>query len=265
MIKKTISPLYQLGSLGGGNHFIELNVDSQENVWATVHTGSRNFGHKIATHFQAKAKEACHEMGVTTPKGLEYLPMSFGGCLYLEAEHTAQTYAHMNRTVIISVIASFFGIEPLWMHTKEEDAIIESVHNYIGDDGIIRKGAISAKQGEKVVIPLTMKRGIVIGTGKGNKDFNYSAPHGCGRVHGRKAMDRLLASSEITMDQYRDSMQGIFSTSICEATIDECDAAYKDFDQIRIDMEPTVDIEEVLRPIYSLKDDSKRDKKAKVL
>jgi tRNA-splicing ligase RtcB len=152
--------------------------------------------------------------------------------------------------MILDIVLGYFGMK------YDEDLVIESVHNYIAEDGIIRKGAIRAYQGEKVVIPLNMAKGIVLGVGKGNKLYNFSAPHGAGRVHGRKDMHRRLEAGKVTMEDYRKSMDGVFSTSVKKATIDESPFAYKAWEDIEDDVKETITVWDIARPIYNLKDDS---------
>ena len=179
--KKYTSPLSQIGTLGGGNHFIEIDSDGSGNKFITVHSGSRNFGLKVAKFFQNKAHEFHKNLpGNGVHKDLEYLPMEYGGKEYLKALYLAQEYAKLNREVMISNILMFFDKQ------LDNDLIIESVHNFIDPkDGIIRKGAISAHVDEQVIIPLNMRDGIVLGTGYGISKYNYSAPHGAGRLFGR--------------------------------------------------------------------------------
>lgn len=243
-------PVYQLGTLGGGNHFIEINKTESGKLYLTVHTGSRNFGLKVANFYQAKAKKICHEMDIQVPTGQEYLPLSAGGSDYLHMLAVAQKYAEYNRMMILDAILTYWGLR------YDESLVTESVHNYIDRDGIIRKGAIRAYQNEKVVIPLNMAKGIVFGVGKGNKNYNFSAPHGAGRVHGRKDMHRRLSSGEVTMDDYYDSMKDVFSTSVKKETIDESPFAYKKWEDIRESVEQTVSVHSMAKSVYNLKDDS---------
>ncbi len=245
--KLTGSPAKQLGTLGGGNHFIEVNKDSEGILYLTVHSGSRNFGKQVAEFYQNHAQIYCKKMNINIPRDLEYLPMSEGGHEYITYLHLAQAYADLNRYLIISKILEFFG--------QQYDLCnaISSVHNYIDTTGIIRKGAISAILGEKLVIPLNMGKGIILGTGKGNSDYNNSAPHGAGRVHGRNELKRQLQSGILTMEKYHESMIGIFSTSINPGTIDESPAAYKTFDNIKKHLEETVTIQKILKPVYNIK------------
>jgi tRNA-splicing ligase RtcB len=201
------------------------------------------------------AKIITREMNIRVPTGLEYLPMSAGGKDYMVALRTAQRYADMNRTVMIRIMLSYFGME------YDPDRAILSVHNYISPrDNIIRKGAISAYPNERVVIPFNMAEGSIVGKGKGNRAYNYSAPHGAGRVYGRKALFRMLHDGTMSMDTFRKSMEGVFSTSVSEATFDESPAAYKQMSDVIDHIRETVDIEFRLLPIYNLKDDSKRGK-----
>lgn len=241
-------PLLQIGTLGGGNHFIEIDADREGTIHLTIHTGSRNLGKRIADHFQARAAAITRKLGVKVPKGQEFLPIREGGNDYLHWMERAQEYARLNRRAIAAAILSFFGLR------LDESLIIESVHNYISErDRIIRKGAISAHSGERVVIPLTMADGVLLGIGRGNRDYNLSAPHGAGRLHGRKEMFRMLGRGEVTLQEYRETMKGIFSTSISRETIDESRFAYKPLAQIEPHLHETVVITDHLVPRYNLK------------
>ena len=160
----------------------------------------------------------------------------------------AQEYARLNRFIIADRVISFFGLK------LNEGTLIDSVHNYISErDGIVRKGAISAHKGERLVIPLNMASGIVLGVGKGNPVYNYSAPHGAGRLFSRREMSRKLKEGTITMESFRKSMEGIFSTSILRETIDESPMAYKRWEDIRDEVGEAVEITALLRPVYNLK------------
>ena len=242
-------PYLQIGTLGGGNHFIE--IDRSENTgkyYLIVHSGSRNFGLKVATYFQEKAKDLCEKMKVSVPQGMEYLPMDFSGEDYMSWMQVAQRYAHYNRLAIICLTLEFFGGAKL-------PSIISSVHNYIDSLGMIRKGAIEASEGKEVIIPLSMADGCVLGVGKGNKAYNYSAPHGAGRIHGRKEMKRMLEGEDSpnVMKTFIERMGGIYSTCITNEHIDESPMAYKDFESIRKFLEPTVTVTDRLRPVYVIK------------
>jgi tRNA-splicing ligase RtcB len=218
-------------------------------LYITIHSGSRNFGLKVADYYQHMAEHITRQMNIRVPKGLEYLPLGYGGTSYLLAARLAQDYAHYNRLSMLYIILRFLEEE------YEESNIIESVHNYISDrGGIVRKGAISAHKDEKVVIPLNMGAGIVIGTGKGNKDYNWSASHGAGRLYGRKDMLRRLDSGKFySMEAFEESMKGIYTTSVNRSTFDESPFAYKPWYSISDYLDETIDIEQVAKPVYNLK------------
>lgn len=248
-IGRHLPPLMQLGTLGGGNHFIEVGQSEHDGSFRLiVHSGSRNLGKRVAEHFQEKAAKISKEMGITVPKGMEYLPLAAGGENYLHWAAIAQAYARYNRRFMLAVILRFFGLP------YDEGQVIESVHNYIAEkDQIIRKGAISAHEGEQVIIPLNMADGTIIGIGKGNSSYNRSAPHGAGRRHSRKEMFRKLDKGEYRLEDFSDSMQGIFSTSINRETFDESKFAYKDPAEIEKYLLETVTVTDKLRPVYNLK------------
>lgn len=158
-----------------------------------------------------------------------------------------QHWAKMNRSLIANLIMDYF-VSQGYVEFKQNDWAFESVHNYIGDDNIIRKGAIAAYEGEKCVIPLNMRDGSLICIGKGNADWNYSAPHGAGRI-----MSRSQAFKSISMDDYRASMQGIYSESLSEDTKDESPMVYKPKDEIIGNIRDTVSIVNVIKPVYNFK------------
>ena len=237
----------QLGTLGGGNHFIEIAEDENKDRWLLIHSGSRNFGLSIANFYQSKANKICEAMKISTPNGLQYLPYAMGGKEYLEDMKGADGFAKANRRIMTKYILEYLNIK------YDEKQMIESVHNYIGEDKIIRKGAIEAYEGQKVIIPMNMSEGSIIGIGKGNSKYNFSAPHGAGRVHSRSAMKEQLRSGVITMEDFKKSMEGVYSTSIHEKTIDESKFAYKQFSDIENHLKETVDIQLRLKPIYNLK------------
>ncbi len=248
-IGRHILPLLQLGTLGGGNHFIEIGQSEHDNVYRLiVHSGSRNLGKRIAEHFQQQAVAVTSQMGLTVPKGMEYLPLAAGGDRYLHWATIAQAYARYNRRFMLAIILEFFGLQ------YDEQQVIESVHNYIAEkDQVVRKGAISAHEGEQVIIPLNMADGIIIGIGKGNTGYNRSAPHGAGRKHSRKEMFRKLDKGEYSLSDFSGSMQGIFSTSINRETFDESKFAYKDLAEIEKYLLETVAVTDKLKPVYNLK------------
>jgi RNA-splicing ligase RtcB len=269
-----------IGTLGGGNHFIELGVDENSDKWITIHSGSRNFGLQIAKYhqkiaenetllmspndFQEKVEEIKRtkkgkEISKAIEKlrkdskvrkhkrtGMEYLTGE-SAKQYFEDMKLAQYYATLNHNEIIIKILSYLNI-----NIRNKGIFLESVrsvHNYIDfDSKIIRKGAISAQKGEKVVISWNMRDGLIIGVGKGNPDWNFSAPHGAGRV-----LSRSKAKEQISLEDFQESMEGIYSTSVCSSTIDESPFAYKDAEEIEKYIEPTVEILHRVKPIYNFK------------
>lgn len=245
-----------IGSLGGGNHFIELGVDENDNKWLTVHTGSRNFGLKVANYHQKKAKQLMDDMFIEVEKGMEYLPLTLGGQDYLNDMRVAQKLAHYNRIVIGKIIMDKLSSTGSLVTPIDK---VFSVHNYISDDNIIRKGAISAHAGERVVIPFNMRDGLIIAKGKGNYDWNNSAPHGAGRI-----LSRTKANEELTMDKFKESMSGIFSTCISKDTLDESPMAYKPMEEILQHIKDTVEIEKTVKPIYNFKSQEKIKRRKKL-
>jgi len=233
-----------LGTLGGGNHAIEVGKDEDGVSWLMIHTGSRNFGLKIANYHQKKAKELMKTFMVDSIKDLEFLPMEYGGKEYLTDTLIAQRYAELNRHVIAkTIIEGFFRID---LDTVEA---IKTIHNYIDQRyDMIRKGAISARKGERVVIPLNMRDGFLIGVGKGSKKWNNSAPHGAGRVMGRKEAHRRLK-----LEDFQDTMKGVWSSCISEKTLDEAPMVYKDAAMIIAAIGETVEVTSQVKPVYNFK------------
>ena len=240
-------PLLQVGTLGSGNHFLELGVDDEGYLYLTVHTGSRNLGLRVCNHFQRKAKEYTKKVMPQLPSDLAFLPLNKGGREYLKAMKLAQKYADLNRRVILKIVVEgFFGQE------FEEERLIKSVHNYIDleRDMCVRKGAISAHRGERVVIPFSLTTGLVIGRGKGVRNLNCSAPHGAGRK-----VSRRRAKETFTVSQFRKAVEeaGVYSSTVSKETLDEAPFAYKDPEEILSFLPKTVEIEKFIRPIYNLK------------
>ena len=269
-----------IGSLGGGNHFGELDKDTKGNIYFVVHTGSRNMGKQVAEYYQDLADGICNkgldayfvekanliekykaegrkteiqsalkdlaqkykESSNKVPKDLAWLE---GDHLndYLHDMKICQDYASLNRETICREVCKFFNLD--YDHVET----FETLHNYIDlDFKIIRKGAIRALKGEKVIIPVNMRDGSIIGIGKSNPDYNYSAPHGAGRL-----MSRNQAKSTISLEDFEKSMEGIFTTSVSYDTIDESPFAYKSINSIIPWIKDTVDIVEVIKPIYNVK------------
>lgn len=238
--------LLSIGTLGGGNHFIEAGKDEDGYVWITIHTGSRNFGLKIAQYFQDYAKEKLKNHFVEGFEGLEFIHKSdLMYDKYLDYMRIAQNYAEFNRKNIMKIILSYLnGVE-----TFEVLEEIDTVHNYINlQDRIIRKGAISANKDEKVVIPFNMRDGLIIAKGKGSKKYNYSAPHGAGRI-----LSRNKAKSTLDMQEFEKEMEGVYTTTAVQSTLDEAPMAYKDKDIILENIKETVDILHFVKPIYNFK------------
>ncbi len=267
-----------VGTLGGGNHFTELDKDGEGNVYLVIHTGSRNLGKQVAEIYQSKAvrhltagadefeesiRQTIEEykaagrrselqgvikgMRRDRQKAEPSLPAAL--CYvedaareeYLHDMRICQRWAVLNRKLISLLLLKFF-------HEVKVEEEFESVHNYISDDNIIRKGSISAADGERCIIPLNMRDGSLICTGKGNPDWNCSAPHGAGRV-----LSRSQAYEKITMEDFEASMRGIYSESVNEFTRDESPMVYKPAEEIIANIGDTVSIDTIIRPIFNYK------------
>ena len=267
-----------IGSLGGGNHFIELDKDDEGNVYLVIHTGSRNLGKQVADIYQncaikhmtkgadefketikrtieeykaagrrselqsviKKMRKSQQEAEPTLPRDLCYVEGEARED-YLHDMRICQRWAVLNRKLISLLLLKFFSN----VHVVEE---FESVHNYISDDNIIRKGSISAAEGERCIIPLNMRDGSLLCTGKGNPDWNCSAPHGAGRV-----LSRTQAYEQIKMEDFVASMAGIYSESVNDFTRDESPMVYKPADEIIANIGDTVTIDTIIRPIFNFK------------
>lgn len=267
-----------IGTLGGGNHFIEVDIDDDGNKYLVIHTGSRNLGKQVADYYQRlaidlmsgkeeffKAKDALIEeykaagrrseiqaalkkmvkefkaKNPDIPKDLCYLAGKYRD-EYLRDMLICEEFAIINRAYIAKIILHNMG----WDFVPEE---FESVHNYIDfDTNMVRKGAISAEKDERLIIPINMRDGSIIGTGKGNPDWNKSAPHGAGRI-----MSRMKARETLDIQTYIRSMDGIYTSSVSRETIDEAPMAYKPIDEIIKNIEPTVRIDKIIRPVYNFK------------
>lgn len=282
-LKETKRLNLSIGSLGGGNHFIELDRDESNLHYLVVHTGSRNLGkqvvdiyQKLAVKCQSGWAELMEEQNrliaeykqtgrkdelqdvirklhnsfkmrkPTIPPDLSYLE---GSCRedYLHDMRLCQQWAKINRRMITGLIMDYL-ISQGYSDMCENDLQFESIHNYISDDNIIRKGAISANAGEKCIIPLNMRDGSLICIGKGNEDWNCSAPHGAGRI-----MSRSQAFQNINLDDYARSMQGIYTECVNEDTKDESPMVYKPKDEIIRNISETVSVVNVIKPVYNFK------------
>lgn len=268
------------GTLGGGNLFIEVDNDSKNNKYLIIHSGSRNVGKQVAEIYQqmaiddisgksnfkqdsekliAEYKKCKREREISKaikelkqsyktnttkiPRELSYLVGKHRE-MYLHDMKLCQEFAKIKRRTIQSIICYYM----CWEVTKETERF-QTIHNYIEyDTNIVRKGAISAKMGEKVLIPINMRDGCILGTGKGNEDWNYSAPHGAGRT-----MSRSKAKESILLEEYQKAMDGIFTTSVNTSTIDESPMAYKTMDEIIGNIKDTVEIVDIIKPIYNFK------------
>ena len=199
-------PILQVGTLGSGNHFLELGYDTESGeLYLTVHSGSRNLGLRVCNHFQRKAKEYTKKRFPNIPSDLSFLPLNKGGREYLRAMKLAQKYADLNRRMILKLI-----VEEFFKQEFNEGKLIKSVHNYIDleRDMCVRKGAISAHRGERVVIPFNLTTGLIIGRGKGVRELNFSAPHGAGRkISRRKAKEQFTVSDFKKLLKKRGSFQ----------------------------------------------------------
>lgn len=225
-----------LGTLGGGNHFIEANKDDEDNIYLVVHSGSRNIGLQVAQYYQRQAQKENPNL----PRDLAYIS---GDLLndYLHDMKIIQRFAMINRKAMMDEI-----IKGMKLKVKEE---FTTIHNYIDTDSmILRKGAVSAKEGEKFLIPINMRDGSLICIGKGNPDWNSSAPHGAGRL-----MSRNVAKSSLTLTEFKKEMKGIYTTSVNKSTLDEAPMAYKEMDHIVKHIEETAEIVKVIKPIYNFK------------
>lgn len=296
-----------LGTLGGGNHFIEVDIDEDSNKYLVIHTGSRNLGKQVAEYYQELANQLCNynigeykerqqelikeykeqgrkqeiqsvlvelkkEYQINSnkiPKDLAYLEGQYRED-YLHDMKICQEFAHDNRLCIAKqILCNYFGLpyykgyesvrlqeEPTssndWYTqdmVKKDFYYFETIHNYISfEDNIVRKGAISARNGEKVLISMNMRDGCIIAIGKGNNDWNQSAPHGAGRI-----MSRMKAKETFNIEEFKDSMKDIYTTSVNESTIDEAPFVYKTMQEIIDCIEDTVEIEKIIKPIYNFK------------
>lgn len=251
-----------LGTLGGGNHYVEVNLDSKDDAYLTIHSGSRGFGYALCNYHQNKITN-CNKFDWDNSKNncnnstsnYYNVKMERTSIDYLEEDDAyeyffdmifAQQYAVMNRKLMLVNVLYACNIE------YDHNQVIQSIHNYIDfQHMIIRKGAISANFGEKCIISLNMRDGILFGVGKGNERWNYSCAHGCGRQ-----IVRSQVKNKITLKQYKESMKDVYSTSVSMDTIDEAPIAYKPTELIKVAIQPTVDVYEHLKPVINVKGSS---------
>ena len=261
-----------IGSLGGGNHFIEVDRSEDGRLFLVVHSGSRHLGTEVANYYQDEGRRALwggandqiqatiaqlktegrfqeiqktvtalrKEHDLNIPKDLAYVE----GKLfedYLHDMKLTQQFAMLNRKAMVDVIMAGMNFTAAEAFT--------TIHNYIDTDAmILRKGSVSAKAGEKLLIPINMRDGSLICIGKGNEDWNCSAPHGAGRL-----MSRRAAFHTLTMEEFQKEMEGIYTTSVLPGTLDESPMAYKSMDEIVAQIRPTAEIIERIRPVYNFK------------
>lgn len=262
-----------IGTLGGGNHFIEANMDDEGHIYIVIHSGSRHLGLEVANYYQEEAYKQLTQYSkaeidevieslkaagrkneiqsaieklrgerkhTPVPKPLAYVQGSLFDD-YLNDMQVVQRFARLNRYCMMRAI-----INTMDLHCEDG---FTTTHNYI-DVGnmILRKGSVSAHLGERFIIPINMRDGSLLCTGKGNPDWNYSAPHGAGRL-----MSRSAAKEAFTVDEFAKQMEGIYTTSVWQSTLDECPMAYKGMDDIVNNIGPTAQIDAIIKPIYNFK------------
>ncbi|KMT22211.1 RNA-splicing ligase RtcB [Clostridium cylindrosporum] len=227
-----------LGTLGGGNHFIELNRDDSNNIYLCIHSGSRHLGCEVAQYYQRKAIKT--HGGDVNLSSLAYLDgEDFHD--YIHDMKIVQEYANLNRRAMVNSILKGLNLEVV-----DE---FNTIHNYIDTESmILRKGAVSARKGERLLIPINMRDGSLICKGLGSSEWNYSAPHGAGRL-----MSRTESRKNISIDEFLYSMKGIYSSTVSIATIDEAPMAYKSMEEIVKNIKDTVEIISIIKPIYNYK------------
>lgn len=266
-----------LGTLGGGNHFIEADIDENGNIYLVIHSGSRHLGLEVAEFYQnagyhklnkssyedvenltaylrkhnrgreieSEVKKLKSTKTTSVPKELAYVEGELFDD-YIHDMKIVQEYAILNRKAMMDELLQGMGL-----HKEEE---FTTVHNYLDTDKkILRKGAVSAEKGEKILIPINMRDGSLICIGKGNPDWNYSAPHGAGRL-----MSRSDAKETFSVEEYEKQMQGIYTTSVNRGTLDECPMAYKSMEDIVNNIGDTAQVVNVIKPIYNFKAGAER-------
>lgn len=263
--------LFAMGSLGGGNHFVEIDKDEEGNYYIVIHSGSRHLGIAVAKYWENKAveyhknnsklkndlinklkkegreKDIQAELAkiptVVVSKELSYLENE-GVEGYLHDMKICQEFARLNREAMLDVLIEEMGIKKRHILGK-----FCTIHNYIDiENGILRKGAISLQEGEEAIIPINMQFGSLIVKGKGNPDWNFSGPHGAGRL-----MSRSKAKETLKMEDFKASMKDIYTTSVCVSTIDEAPMAYKPADEILENIKENAEVISIIKPIYNFK------------
>ena len=237
-----------LGTLGEGNHFLEMDKDLDGQLYIVIHSGSRHLGKEVTEYYLNQGQQVLKQQGIQIPYELTYLEGAWME-KYLHDIQIVQDYASLNREIILDELAK--GMK--WKITDQ----YECIHNYVDDcedvvnmfgAPLLRKGAISAKQGESVIIPINMRDGILLGTGLGNEEWNFSAPHGAGRI-----LKREEVKNKFTVSAFKSEMKGIYTTCIGKDTLDEAPFAYRGLDDIAEAIHETVHIDQIIRPIYNFK------------
>ncbi|MBD5136826.1 MAG: RtcB family protein [Lachnospiraceae bacterium] len=234
--------LLSLGTLGGGNHFIEVGKDDEGYLYVVIHSGSRHLGKEVTEYYLKSGQEYLKSRNIAIPYELTFLEGELMEA-YIHDMQIVQEFASLNRKTILDELVK-------GMKLKIEESY-SSVHNYIdasGEEMILRKGAISAKKGEKVVIPINMRDGVILGTGLGNQDWNFSAPHGAGRI-----MKREDVKQKYTVSQFKTAMKGIYCTVVNKDTLDESPFAYRELKDIEDAVSETVKINNIIKPVYNFK------------
>lgn len=233
-----------LGTLGGGNHFIELDKGTDGSLYLVVHTGSRHLGEEVAEYYTKLASDRLKAQGKEIPYYMSYLEGD-DKAAYMEDVRIIQRYAEWNRQIIVREI-----LKGMKWKTVEQ---FSTAHNYLDADRILRKGSVSAHKGERVIIPANMKDGIILGIGKGNADWNESAPHGSGR-----RLKRDDVKNQYTVSEFKKEMKGIYSSCVGVETLDEAPFAYRSIAEIAEQIRDTVEVTEVLKPVHNFKAGSKK-------
>ena len=240
--------ILSLGSLGSGNHFIEVDKDEENNTFIVVHSGSRHLGKEVTEYYLSEGQKYLKSKGIDIPYEITYLEGELMDN-YLHDLQIVQQFASLNRDIILDEITKGMKLKILDSY--------ECIHNYVNTSPdtlntfgspMLRKGAISALKGEKVIIPINMRDGIILGTGLGNTEWNCSAPHGAGRI-----MKREDIKNHFTVSSFKSEMKGIYSSCISKETLDEAPFAYRPIDEITEIIKDTVTIEKIIKPVYNFK------------
>ena len=232
-----------LGTLGGGNHFIELDRGEDGSLYLVVHTGSRHLGEEVVEYYTKLASMSLKGKGLEVPYYMSYLEGEQKEA-YSEDVQTVQDYAELNRQIIVREILK--GMK--WKAVEQ----FSVAHNYLDASGVLCKGAIAAEKGARIIIPANMRDGMILGMGLGNEDWNCSAPHGSGR-----RLKREDVKSRYTVSDFKKEMKGIYSSCVGADTLDEAPFAYRSITEIAEQIGDTVQITEILRPVYNYKAGSK--------